>query len=85
MVQKYIKIHSDDLVAVALCPLEIGLYVMSMVKRLHLLKILPKDINLRWKILKKISLLLNMDIRLVSQRKISSKEAGFIHTTWKLA
>lgn len=31
--------------------------------------------------IKKISLLLNMDIRLVSQRKISSKEAGFIHTT----
>ena len=24
MVQKYIKIHSDDLVAVALCPLEQG-------------------------------------------------------------
>ena len=24
MVQKYIKIHSDDLVAVALCPLEKG-------------------------------------------------------------
>ena len=47
MVQKYIKIHSDDLVAVALCPLEKGTVCNVDDKRLHLLKILPKDINLR--------------------------------------
>lgn len=81
MVQKYIKIHSDDLVAVALCPLEKGTVCNVDGQEVTLIEDIAQGHKFALKDIKKISLLLNMDIRLVSQRKISSKEAGFIHTT----
>ena len=70
MVQKYIKIHSDDLVAVALCPLEKGTVCNVDGQEVTLIEDIAQGHKL-----------LNMDILLVSQRKISNKEAGFIRTT----
>ena len=81
MVQKYIKIHSDDLVAVALCPLEQGTVCNVDGQEVTLIEDIAQRHKFTLKDIKKSDLLLNMDILLVSQRKISSKEAGFIHTT----
>ena len=81
MVQKYIKIHSDDLVAVALCPLEKGTVCNVDGQEITLIEDIAQRHKFTLKDIKKINLLLNMDILLVSQRKISNKEAGFIHTT----
>ena len=81
MVQKYIKIHSDDLVAVALCPLEQGTVCNVDGQEVTLIEDIAQGHKFALEDIKKISLLLNMDILLVSQRTISSKEAGFIHTT----
>lgn len=81
MVQKYIKIHSDDLVAVALCPLEKGTVCNVDGQEVTLIEDIAQGHKFALKDIKKINLLLNMDILLVSQRKISNKEAGFIHTT----
>lgn len=81
MVQKFIKIHSNDLVAVALCPLEKGTVCNVDGQEVTLIEDIAQGHKFALKDIKKINLLLNMDILLVSQRKISSKEAGFIHTT----
>ena len=69
MVQKYIKIHSDDLVAVALCPLEKGTVCNVDGQEVTLIEDIAQGHKFALK-----------DILLVSQKKTFNKEAGFILT-----
>ena len=80
MVQKYIKIHLDDLVAVALCPLEKGTVCNVDGQEVTLIEDIAQGHKFALKDIKKINPLLNMDILLVSQKKTFNKEAGFIRT-----
>ena len=68
MVQKYIKIHSDDLVAVALCPLEKGTVCNVDGQEVTLIEDIAQRHKFTLKDIKKSDLLLNMDILLESRR-----------------
>ena len=68
MVQKYIKIHSDDLVAVALCPLEQGTVCNVDGQEITLIEDIAQRHKFTLKDIKKSDLLLNMDILLESRR-----------------
>ena len=90
MVQKFIKIHSNDLVAVALCPLEKGTVCNVDGQEVTLIediaqghKFALKDIKKDQPIIKYGYPMQVMTAKVAqeSQRKTSSKEAGFIHTT----
>ena len=70
MVQKYIKIHSDDLVAVALCPLEKGTVCNVDGQEVTLIEDIAQRHKFTLKDIKKSDLLLNMDILLESRRII---------------
>lgn len=65
MVQKYIKIHSDDLVTVALCPLEKRTVCNVDGQEVKLIEDIAQGHKFA---LKDINLLLNMDILLESRR-----------------
>ena len=62
--QKYIKIHPADKVAVALCPLAAGTEVTIENQTLILTEDIPQGHNLLWKICLKISRLSNTAILL---------------------
>ena len=68
MVQKYIKIHSDDLVAVALCPLEKGTVCNVDGQESTFIEDIAQRHKFTLKDIKKSDLLLNMDILLESRR-----------------
>ena len=68
MVQKYIKIHSDDLVAVALCPIEKGTVCNVDGQEITLIEDIAQRHKFTLKDIKKSDLLLNMDILLESRR-----------------
>lgn len=59
MVQKFIKIHSNDLVAVALCPLEKGTVCNVDGQEVTLIEDIAQGHKFALKDIKKINLLLN--------------------------
>ena len=68
MVQKFIKIHSNDLVAVASCPLEKGTICNVDGQESTFIEDIAQRHKFTLKDIKKSDLLLNMDILLESRR-----------------